>query len=140
MNIITANLGPMQHGKYPFFFITGSTGSGKTYIIHLLINWLKLHQQKYMFASINGSYSTKHRWLHYSFSLTTIAISIRISNISLRDPAFKRNYFKSNNYYRWNFNGFNSALLDFISQLFATIHNNDIAGGIDIIATKYFIP
>ena len=44
----------MQHGKYPFFFITGSTGSGKTYIIHLLINWLKLHQQKYMLLASTG--------------------------------------------------------------------------------------
>ena len=31
MNIITTNLGPIRSGKYPFFFITGSAGTGKTY-------------------------------------------------------------------------------------------------------------
>jgi len=33
INIITANLGPIQKKKYPYFFITGSAGTGKSYII-----------------------------------------------------------------------------------------------------------
>ena len=52
MNIITANLGPMQRGKYPLFFITDL--QGREYIIHLLTNWLKSHKQKYMLLAPTG--------------------------------------------------------------------------------------
>ena len=36
-NTIVNNLGSLQSKKYPFFFITGSAGTGKTYITKLII-------------------------------------------------------------------------------------------------------
>ena len=47
-NTIIANLGPMTSNKYPFFFITGSGGTGKTYITKTIINWLESQHQNYL--------------------------------------------------------------------------------------------
>jgi ABC-type ATPase involved in cell division len=39
-NTIVSNLGSLQSKKHPFFFIIGSGGIGKSFIIKLIIDWL----------------------------------------------------------------------------------------------------
>src|SRR5438128_4829534 len=104
MNIITAKLGPMQRGKYPFFFITDLQGRG--YIIHLLTNWLKSHKQKYMLLAPTGVAAQ-------NIGGPTIHSTLRLSqspsgfqSLALHDLPQKGTISNTNNYYRLNFNGF----------------------------------
>ena len=53
-NTIVSNLGPLQSKKYPFFFITGSDGTGKTYMTKLIIDWLKSQHKIYLLTAPIG--------------------------------------------------------------------------------------
>src|SRR6185437_12822432 len=40
LSTISTYIGPNNGTKYPYFFITGPAGTGKSYIIHFIINML----------------------------------------------------------------------------------------------------
>src|SRR5437899_774578 len=54
MNIITTNLGPVQKKKYPYFFLTGSAGTGKSYMIKLITDWLNSRKRPYLLLAPTG--------------------------------------------------------------------------------------
>ena len=46
VNAIIENLGPISKKKYPYFFITGSAGTGKSYIASIIANYLMQTKKK----------------------------------------------------------------------------------------------
>jgi len=46
VNTIIQNLGPISKKKYPYFFITGSAGTGKSYITNIIVNYLIKKKKK----------------------------------------------------------------------------------------------
>src|SRR6185312_8283703 len=54
MNTLTHWMGSMSNDKYPYFFVTGSAGTGKTYIIRLLCQFLSTRRSKYLLMAPTG--------------------------------------------------------------------------------------
>jgi hypothetical protein len=54
MSTLRCHLGQRELRKWPYFFITGSAGTGKSYIIHLLENLLKNNRSKYLLIAPTG--------------------------------------------------------------------------------------
>ncbi|GBC07669.1 hypothetical protein RclHR1_07600008 [Rhizophagus clarus] len=53
-NTIVSNLGLLQSRKYPFFYITGSGGTGKSFITKLIIEWIKFQNKIYLLTAPTG--------------------------------------------------------------------------------------
>ena len=53
VNTIIQNLGPVSKNKYPYFFITGSAGTGKSYIASIIANYLMQTKNKLSSLSTN---------------------------------------------------------------------------------------
>ena len=53
-NTVVSNLGSLQSKKYPFFFITGSGGTGKTFLTQLIIDWIKSQNKTYLLTAPTG--------------------------------------------------------------------------------------
>ena len=51
---ITNYLGKRRVNKFPYFFITGSAGTGKSYVINILINELRRHEGNYLLMAPTG--------------------------------------------------------------------------------------
>jgi chromosomal replication initiation ATPase DnaA len=47
-------LGFLKEKKHPFFFITGSAGTGKTYLTKQIINYLKSINKKFLLMAPTG--------------------------------------------------------------------------------------
>ena len=47
-------LGKNDGVKWPYFFITGSAGTGKSYIIHMIVNLLKQRRSNYLLLAPTG--------------------------------------------------------------------------------------
>ena len=48
-------MGPIQQkNKYPYFFITGSAGTGKSFMINLITNDLNNKKSKYLLLAPTG--------------------------------------------------------------------------------------
>src|SRR5438034_286011 len=48
LSTLKAYLGKRNARRWPYFFITGSGGTGKSYLIHLLVNSLRNDRSKYL--------------------------------------------------------------------------------------------
>jgi DNA replication protein DnaC len=54
LNVITHCLGPKSQSKHPYFFITGSAGTGKTFLIHMLCDLFKNQKKNYLLLAPTG--------------------------------------------------------------------------------------
>ncbi|CAG8822836.1 22085_t:CDS:1, partial [Gigaspora rosea] len=53
-NILTSAWRRIGEHGHPYFFLTGSAGTGKSYLITLIINHLKSHRKKYLLMAPTG--------------------------------------------------------------------------------------
>ena len=54
LNTIVTSLGSISSKKWPYFFLTGSAGTGKSYLIKMIINWLDQHKNRYLLLAPTG--------------------------------------------------------------------------------------
>ncbi|GBC38079.1 PIF1-like helicase domain-containing protein [Rhizophagus irregularis DAOM 181602=DAOM 197198] len=54
MNILTNSWGERLHSKHPYFFLTGSAGTGKSFMIHLIKNFLADKKTEYLLMAPTG--------------------------------------------------------------------------------------
>src|SRR6266542_3314467 len=47
-NILTSSWGPAHQGKHPYYFLTGSAGTGKSYMLKLITNYLTNNHKNYL--------------------------------------------------------------------------------------------
>ncbi|GES98056.1 AAA family ATPase [Rhizophagus clarus] len=108
-------LGPKnQKNKYPYFFITGSAGTGKSFIINLITDHLKNKHSNYLLLTPTGIAATNigafndYDFLKFLKTIDTLIID-EISMVS-------------------------NALFSFISDMFSIIQQQTIAfGGLNVI-------
>jgi len=133
-NTIVNNLGSLQSKKYPFFFITGSAGTGKTYITKLIINWLKSQGRSFLLTAPTGvsAQTVGGFTLHSALRLSQSESGYH--TLAFHDPDFKKYLQTIQTLIIEEVSMVSASLLDFLSNMFARIHNSDIAfGGINVI-------
>jgi len=134
LSTLRCYLGRRDAQKWPYFFITGSSGTGKSYMIHLIENSLKNNRLKYLLIAPTGvaeqniGGSTIHSALRIVFSQTGF------HTLALYDNEFKSKLKMIDTLIIDEISMTSSQLLEFISNMFAMIHNNTLAfGGINVI-------
>jgi len=134
-NTITNNLGPMNKKKYPFFFITGSAGTGKSYMVNMIIDWLnKSKKRNYLLMAPTGiaSENIGGQTIHSTLRLAHSASGFQ--SLAFYDKDFQKFLSKIETLIIDEVSMVSGPLLTYISNLFAQIHGNSIAfGGINVI-------
>jgi len=134
-NTITENLGPLHAKRYPYFFITGSAGSGKTYIANLIIDWLKTSARKnYLLLAPTGiaAINIGGQTIHSTLRLTQTEAGFK--SLAMHDENFKNFLQLVQTLIIDEVSMVSATLLTFVADLFARIHENNLAfGGINVI-------
>ena len=53
-NILTSSWGPAHQGKHPYYFLTGSAGTGKSYMLNLITTYLTNNHKNYLLMAPTG--------------------------------------------------------------------------------------
>jgi pantothenate kinase-related protein Tda10 len=57
-NILTNSWGKQEYHKHPYFFLTGSAGTGKSFMIQQIISFLTSKNIKYLLMAPTGVAAT----------------------------------------------------------------------------------
>lgn len=135
LSIICNTLGPKhQKNKYPYFFITGSAGTGKSFIINLIIDDLKKKRSNYLLLAPTGVAAT-------NIGGQTIHSALRIretlggfQSLAFNDHEFFEYLKTINTLIIDEISMVSKALFSFISDMFSVIQQQTIAfGGLNVI-------
>jgi hypothetical protein len=132
---ITENLGPLQKKKYPFFFITGSAGTGKSFMINLIIQWLKVSKKEnYLLLAPTGIAADNigGQTIHSALRLSQSESGFQ--SLVFYDTSFKKHLQQITTIIIDEISMVCASLLTFLANMFAHIHGTTMAfGGINII-------
>jgi hypothetical protein len=134
MQTIKNYLGPRDSQHYPYFFITGSSGTGKSFIINLIINELNHKNQEYLLMAPTGiaAQNIGGQTIHSALRLHSHGSSYQ--TLAFSDIALYQKLKKINTLIIDEISMASSTLFDYISQLFSHIHHNTQPfGGINVI-------
>jgi hypothetical protein len=135
LTTISNTLGPKhQRNKYPYFFITGSAGTGKSFIINLITENLKRKGSNYLLLAPTGVAAT-------SIGGKTIHSALRIRETF---NGFQSLAFHDHDFYQFlktidtliidEISMVSNVLFSFISDMFSIIQQQTIAfGGLNVI-------
>lgn len=135
LSTICNTLGPKnQKNKYPYFFITGSAGTGKSFIINLIIDHLKSKQSNYLLLAPTGVAAT-------NIGGETIHSALRIhetlggfQSLAFHDYDFFKFLKTIDTLIIDEISMVSNALFSFISDMFSIIQQQTIAfGGLNVI-------
>jgi len=135
VNTIIQNLGPISKKKYPYFFITGSAGTGKSYIANIIANYLTQTKKANCLllaptgvAALNVGGSTIHS------ALRIHQTEAGYQTLAFYDKEFSNQLAKVDTLIIDEISMVSASLFTFVSNLFASLHNNALAfGGINVI-------
>jgi PIF1-like helicase len=127
-------LGKRDTQKWPYFFVTGSAGTGKSYIIHLLVNSLNNDRSNYLLIAPTGVAAQNIGGTTIHSTLRIVSTQTGFYTLSLYDNEYKDKLKKIDTIIFEEISMVSKQLFEFISNMFATIHNNNLAfGGINVI-------
>ncbi|GBC10072.1 hypothetical protein RclHR1_09310007 [Rhizophagus clarus] len=133
-NTIVSNLEPLQSKKYPYFFITGSGGVGKSYITMLIIDWIKSQNKTYLLTAPTGVAAQNVGGSTIHSALRLMQSGSGYQSLAFYDLEFKKKLQTIEILIIEEISMVSATLFNFISNLFARIHNSNIAfGGISVI-------
>ena len=90
LNIITSNLGPHKK-KVPFFFITGSAGTGESYIHHSY-KLVEINKKYLLMAPIGAAQSIDNLTIHSALTISQSESGFQ--SLALYDMNFKTELLK----------------------------------------------
>ena len=135
LNTITASLGPMRSKKWPYFFLTGSAGTGKSYLIKMILNWLNLHKNKYLLLAPTGVAAQNIGGFTIHSALRITQSESGFQTLAYHDLEFRNELLKIQTLIIDEISMVSASLFTFIANMFGRIHENDMAfGGINVIA------
>ena len=127
-------LGKRDITHWPYFFVTRSGGTGKSYIIHLLVNMLKNRHSNYLLIAPTGVAAQNVGGNTIYADLRLISTPTGFHTLAFYDNEFKEKLKKIDTIIIEEISMVSAELFEFISNMFATIHNNTIAfGSINIV-------
>ena len=134
-NIITTCWGSLKETKkYPHFFITGSAGTGKTYLTKQIIQYLKSINKKFLLMAPTGvaAENVGGETIHSKLKITGNVYNLQ--TLSLYDEHSKSELKKMEYIIIDEISMVSSQLLTFISKVFCKLHNNlNEFGGIPVL-------
>lgn len=123
-DILTNSWGPDYKEKYPYFFLTGSAGTGKSFLLYLIINYLKSKRINYLLVA-----STSVAAQNVSGKTIHSALKIKQTgdyyiSLSQYDQTTRNNLSKIQAIIIEEISMVSANLFTFISNLFGSIHQN----------------
>jgi ATP-dependent DNA helicase PIF1 len=134
LNTITTYMGQNDGTKWPYYFLTGSAGTGKSYIINMLIKTLEENGSNYLLLAPTGvaAQNVGGKTIHSELCITSTNESFYTR--ALTNKELKSRLMKITTLIIDEISMVSGELLDFISNIFASLHNNAIAfGGINVV-------
>ena len=134
LSVINIYMGKNDGVKWPWYFITGSAGTGKSYIINMIINILTRKQEDYLLLAPTGvaAQNIGGTTIHSKLRITSIQGSFRTQ--AHVDNELRTSLKKIKTLIIDEISMVSAELFDFISNLFANLHNNATAfGGINVV-------
>ena len=127
-------LGKRDTRKWPYFFVTGSAGTGKSYIIRLLVNSLNNNKSNYLLIAPTGVAAQNIGGTTIHSTLRIVSTQTGFYTLSLYDNEYQNKLKKIDTIIIEEISMVSKQLFEFISNMFATIHNNALAfGGINVV-------
>ena len=124
----------MWEVKWPYFFITGSAGTGKSYITHMITNILNQRHSTYLLLAPTGVAAQNIGGKTIHSELRVLTTRGGFYTRALTDNEFKTRLKKVDTLIIDEISMVSAELLDFVSNLFANLHNNATSfGGINVI-------
>ena len=137
ISTLNSYLGKRDTHHWPYFFVTGSGGTGKSYIIHLLVNMLKNRHSNYLLIAPTGVVAQNVGGNTIHADLRLILTPTGFHTLAFYDNEFKEKLKKIDTIIIEEISMVSAELFEFISNMFATIHNNTIAfGSINIVVVS----
>ena len=134
MSTLRCYLGKRNTQKWPYFFITGSGGTGKSYIIHLITNLLKNNRSNYLLMAPTGVAAQNVGGTTIHSNLRIVSTQTGYHTLSFYDNEFKNKLKAVDTIIIDEVSMVSAQLFEFMSNMFATIHNNALAfSGINVI-------
>src|ERR1044071_3117524 len=134
ISILNTYLGKRDITHWPYFFITGSGSIEKSYIINLLVNLLKNRNSNYLLMAPTGVAAQNVGGNTIHADLRLISTPTGFHTLAFYDNEFKEKLKKIDTIIIEEISMVSIELFDFISNMFAAIHGNNIAfGGISVV-------
>jgi len=134
LSTIRMYLGKNHSVKWPYFFITGSAGTRKSYIIHMIINLLRQRRSNYLLLAPTGVAAQNIDGKTIHSELRIINTQRGFNTRAHTDNELKSRLKKIDTIIIEEISMVSAELLDFISNIFVNLHDNAIAfGGINVI-------
>jgi ATP-dependent exoDNAse (exonuclease V) alpha subunit len=127
-------LGKRDTQKWPYFFVTGSAGTGKSFIINLIINELNKNHRKYLLMAPTGvaAQNIGGHTIHSSLRIRSCGSSYQ--TLVFTDQLLNQDLKNINTLIIEEVSMVSSKLFPYISQIFSYIHHNpEPFGGINVI-------
>jgi hypothetical protein len=129
LNVITHCLGPKSQNKHPYFFITGSAGTGKTYVVHLLCDLFKKQKKNYLLLAPTGV-AAQHiggRTIHSALRITSAGSFFKTAVFN--DNSLRKQLFELDVIIIDEVSMVSAELFNYVSSLLAEVCSNGIAFG-----------
>ncbi|EXX69470.1 PIF1-like helicase domain-containing protein [Rhizophagus irregularis DAOM 181602=DAOM 197198] len=134
LSTINTFMGGNDGTRWPYFFITGSAGTGKSYIINMIVNMLNNRQSNFLLLAPTGvsAQNIGGTTIHSELSITSTQGGFYTR--SFTNTQLNARLKKVDTLIIEEISMVSAELFDFISNLFARIHNNALAfGGINVV-------
>src|SRR5271154_1569708 len=134
MQTIKNYMGPRDGQHYPYFFVTGSAGTGKSFIVNLIVNLLNNTNQKYLLMAPTGvaAQNIGGQTIHSSLRIHSYGHSYQ--TLAFSDLTFYQQLKSITTLIIDEGSMVSSKLFNYISQMFSYIHQNTQPfGGINVI-------
>jgi len=131
---IANHMGKYDKTHWPYFFITGGAGTGKTYLINIITNMLKSKKSKYLLMAPTGIAANNINGTTIHSQLRILSTANGYKTLVQHDKNFENELKLIDTIIIEEVSMVSSILFSFISDIFARIHQNSIAfGGINVI-------
>src|SRR6185369_6306184 len=130
-DMLSNTWGPENKGKYPYFFMTGPAGTGKSYMTHQIIQLLKSKNINHLLIAPTGvaAQNIGGKTIHSALKIKQCGSNYQ--TLSISDETTKTSLRKIRAIIIDEVSMVSSDLLSFLSNIFASIHTNmKIFGGI----------
>ncbi|GES90087.1 Pif1-like helicase domain-containing protein [Rhizophagus clarus] len=135
LSTINMYLGKNDGVKWPYFFITGSAGTGKSYIINMITNILTQKSQPFLLLAPTGVAAQNVGGMTIHSALHIISTNGSFLTHAYVDNELRSSLKKITTLIIEEISMVSAELLDFISNMFANLHNNALPfGGLNVIA------
>ncbi|GET00458.1 AAA family ATPase [Rhizophagus clarus] len=135
LSTINMYLGKNDGVKWPYFFITGSAGTGKSYIINMITNILTQKSQPFLLLAPTGVAAQNVGGMTIHSALHIISTNGSFLTRAYVDNELRSSLKKITTLIIEEISMVSAELLDFISNMFANLHNNALPfGGLNVIA------